>query len=198
MAERNVNAERFLHTSSGMARNDRMRSAGRCTTLLVALCGCLRSSGQAPVPLAAPAVAVERDTYRVERVGDGLQLTIVSTFTNRTADTIVLHPCFERRQAVVLEKWVGGEWILAFEQFCPDIDHSASAPRLAPGESRRDTTLVFASLRPNTIPRFELETVPGLYRMAYWKAHESGGGRARLGALLPKELRVSNAFRVIE
>lgn len=174
-----------------------MRWTGRCRTLFVALCGCVPSSSQAPVPLAAPAVAVERDTYRVRHVGDRFELTIVSTFTNRTADTIVLHPCFERRQAVALEKWVGGEWILAFELFCPDIlDHSA--PRLAPGESRRDTTLVFASLRPNTFPRFELDTVPGLYRMVYWKAHESGGGRARLGALLPKELRVSNAFRVVE
>jgi hypothetical protein len=174
-----------------------MQRARRGGALVLALCGCLPSTGQAPLPLARPAVAVERDTYRVRRVRDGLELTIVATFTNRTADTIVLHPCFERGQAVALEKWVGGEWRLAFDQFCPSI-LDRNAPRLAPGDSKQDTALVFASLRPNTFPRFELETVPGLYRMVYWKAHGPARADGRLGALLPKELRVSNAFRVIE
>jgi hypothetical protein len=167
--------------------------------LVTAPCACLPSTGHAPSPLAAPAVTVDRDTYRVRRVreGQGLELTIVSTFTNRTADTIVLHPCYERRQAVALEKWVGSEWKSAFGQACPDILDRA-APRLAPGESRTDTSLVFASLRPNTAPRFELATVPGLYRMVYWGAHGPARADGRLGALLPKELRVSNPFRVVE
>jgi hypothetical protein len=142
---------------------------------------------------------VEHDTYRVRRVrdGNGLELTIVATFTNRTADTIVLHPCYERRPAVALEKWVGGEWKSAFDQACPDI-LDRSAPRLAPGESRTDTASIFASLRPNTYPRFELGAVPGLYRAVYGKAHRSWRSTHYLGALLPKELRVSNAFRIVE
>ena len=174
--------------------SSRVRSA-----LLTTVCGCVASAGQLPPAVAAPAVAVERDTYRVRRVreGEGLEVTIVATFTNRTADTIVLHPCYERRQAVALEKWVGGEWKSAFGQACPDIrDHSA--PRLAPGESRTDTTLIFASLRPNTYPRFELGAVPGMYRLVYWKAYRSSRTPRYLGALLPIELRVSNAFRVLE
>ena len=174
-----------------------MPRTSRWGALVVALCGCMPSTGQAPPPLAAPAVAVERDTYRVQRVADGLQLTIVATFTNRTADTIVLHPCFPRGQAVVLEKWVAGDWTLAFDQFCLDI-LDRRAPRLAPGDIRQDTMLVSASLRPNTFPRFELETVPGLYRMVYWKAHGPARADGRLAAPLPKDLRVSNAFRVVE
>ncbi len=104
--------------------SSRFRSAALVTTL----CGCVASIGQIPPPLDAPAVAVDRDTYRVRRVrdGQGLELTIVSTFTNRTADTIVLHPCYERRQAVVLEKWMGSEWKSAFGQACPSVlDNSA-------------------------------------------------------------------------
>jgi hypothetical protein len=175
--------------------SSRFRSAALVTTL----CGCVASVGQVPPPLEAPAVAVEHDTYRVRRVRDGdvLELTIVATYTNRTPDTIVLHPCYQRRQAVALEKWVDGEWKSAFDQACPDILDRA-APRLAPGESRTDTSLIFASLRPNTAPRFELATVPGLYRMVYWGAHGPARADGRLGALLPKELRVSNAFRVVE
>jgi hypothetical protein len=165
------------------------------------LCACVPSTGQAPSPLAAPAVAVERDTYRVQRVrgGDGIAVTIVATFTNRTADTIVLQRCHDR-PAVILEKWVGGEWVPAFSQICPDI-LDLNAPRLAPGQSRTDTALAFASVRPNIHPSFELDTVPGLYRVVYWKAHgdwrDWQPNRSR-GALLPKELRVSNAFRVVE
>jgi len=167
--------------------------------VVIALCACVPSAGHAPSPLAAPAVALEHDTYRVRRVRDGdmLELTIVATYTNRTADTIVLHPCYERRQAVTLEKWVNGEWKSAFDQACPDILDRA-APRLAPGESRTDTSLIFASLRPNTAPRFELATVPGRYRMVYWGAHGPARADGRLGPLLPKELRVSNPFRVVE
>lgn len=160
--------------------------------------GCMRPSSQAPLPLAAPAVAVERDTYRAQRVRESVvELTIVTTFTNRTADTIVLHPCYGRRPAVVLEKWVDGAWAPGFDQACPDILDRA-APRLAPGESRNDTAWVFSSLRPNTRPRFGGATVPGLYRVVYWQVHGPWRADGRLGALLPKELRVSNAFRVVE
>ena len=175
------------------------RSRFPSAALVTAVCGCLASSGQLPPRLAAPAVAVEHDTYRVRRVRDGevLELTIVATYTNRTADTIVVHPCYERRQAVALEKWVDGEWKSAFGQACPDI-LDRGAPRLAPGASRTDTSLIFATLRPNTEPRFELATVPGLYRMVYWGVHGPARADGRLGALLPKEQRVSNPFRVVE
>ena len=126
-----------------------------------------------------------------------LELTIAVTFTNRTADTIVLHPCYDRIPAVALEKWVDGEWRAAFDRACPDVRYS-NAPRLEPGESRTDTVRLSATLRPNARPRFELGTVPGLYRVVYGGAHRGWQPNGSLGALLPKELRVSNAFRVIE
>ena len=167
-------------------------------TLLLAAGSCLRSSGPAPSRLAAPLVAVERDTYRVRRTrgGEVLELTIVATFINRTADTIVLHPCYEGRPAVVLYKWVDGEWLSAFGQACPDILYRG-LPGLAPGESKTDTLWLSASLRPNTEPRFELGTVPGLYRVEYWKVWRKWIS-GRPGGLLPKELRISDAFRVVE
>lgn len=119
--------------------------------LVMPLVSCVASTAQLPATLDAPAVAVERDRYRVRRTrnGDMLELTVVATFTNRTADTIVLHPCYERRPAVALEKWVDGEWKSAFGQACPDVLFT-SAPRLAPGESQTDTAWIFAALGPDS------------------------------------------------
>jgi hypothetical protein len=159
--------------------------------------GCVLSGGQAPPAVDRPAVAVERDAYRVLRRRDGLELTIVATFTNRTADTVVLHPCGQRGPAVALEKWDDGAWRSAFDQACPDV-LVRNAPRLAPGESRTDTAGLFASLRPDARPRFRLETVRGHYRIVYWQAHGPWQPDGSLGQLLPKALRVSNAFRVVE
>lgn len=171
----------------------------RLASLATALLGCVASTGQLPPALDRPTVAVERDTYRVARTrnGDILELTVVATFTNRTADTVVLHPCFPGRPAVTLEKWVGGEWRSAFDQACPDIVVT-NAPRLAPGERQTDTAWIFASLRPDSGPRFELGSVPGLYRLVYSGAHRSWRAPGSLGPLLPKDLRVSNPFRIVE
>jgi hypothetical protein len=46
--------------------------------------------------------------------------------------------------------------------------------------------------------QFELGSVPGLYQVVYWGAHRSWRSPRYLGALFPTELRVSNAFRVVE
>ncbi len=167
--------------------------------LVMTLCACVRSTAQRPSPLSGAAVTVESDTYRAQRVrgGDVLELTITATFTNRTADTIVLHPCYDRRPAVALEKWVNGEWRSAVSQACPDI-LERDAPRLGPADSRTDTVVLSASFRSDTEPRFGLGAVPGLYRMVYWRVHRDWEAYDRLGSLLPKELRVSNAFRVID
>jgi hypothetical protein len=122
----------------------------------------------------------------------------VSTFTNLTADTVVLHPCRPGGSvAVVLEKWVAGEWRSALGQACADM-RIWDAPRLAPGESRTDTVSLFGSLRPNEEPRFELDSVPGYYRAVYWKAHGPWRADKSLGELLPKSRRLSNPFRLVE
>jgi hypothetical protein len=186
-----------------MSRRGRKALALLGAMLLLGVGGCPRSGGPTPPSLAAPLVTVERDTYRVRRIrgGDALALTIVATFTNRTADTIVLHPCNDPPPAAGLDKWVDGQWRPAFGQVCIDM-LDLNAPRVAPGQSRTDTLLIGASLRPDTYPRFELATVPGLYRVVYFKAHRNWVsdpmGQRRLGQPLPKELRVSNAFRVVE
>ena len=165
--------------------------------LFVALGGCVLSGGHAPPVIDKPAVAVERNDYRVLRRRDGLELTIVATFTNQTGDTVVLHPCGQRGPAVALEKWDDGAWRSAFDPACPDV-LLRNAPRLSPGESRTDTVWLFAPLRPDARPYFSLATVPGRYRVVYGQAHGLWRADGSLGQLLPKALRVSNAFRIIE
>ena len=40
-----------------------------------------------PAPVEPPLVTTDRDRYRVRRVGNAIELDIVTTFTNRTAAT---------------------------------------------------------------------------------------------------------------
>jgi hypothetical protein len=43
-----------------------------------------------------------------------------------------------------------------------------------------------------------VSAVERMYRVAYWQAHEPWQANGALGPLLRTELRVSNAFRVVE
>ncbi len=69
---------------------------------------------ETPVGNAAPSptstlITTDRQSYRPRRTPEALELDIVTTFTNRTSDTVRLHPCGSSSQpAFSLEKWVGG------------------------------------------------------------------------------------------
>jgi hypothetical protein len=172
--------------------------------LLAAGIACAPPAGQPapaePAQTLSPAqmlVTVDRDTYRVERTADALHLTIVSTFTNRTAATVYLHPCGRSQPAFTLERLVSGEWRPAYSPPCPAL-LMLDPPRVASGASRTDTALVHAALTPNTEPRFLQQPIDGTYRMVYAQAYGSWVPNQGPGELLPLERRISGPFRIVE
>ena len=151
----------------------------------------------APSP-SSPLVTTDRQSYRPRRTADALEIDIVTTFTNRTSDTVRLHPCGPSSQpSFSLEKWVDGAWKPAWGQACPAI-LMLDPPKVAPGASRTDTARVRAMLAPNAMPRFEVDPIGGSYRVVYAQAYRSWRPNEGPGELLPLEQRVSNTFRIEE
>ena len=150
-----------------------------------------------PAPIQQPLVTTDRASYRVRRTGDAIELDIVATFTNRTADAVYLHPCGRSQPSFFLEKWIDGAWKAAYSPPCPAL-LMLDPPRVAPGASRTDTARVRASTAPNRFPRFELDPVGGDYRLVYAQAYASWQASGGPGDLLPLERRVSAPFRIEE
>src|SRR5687768_9858234 len=94
------------------------RQLGRLGTICLLAMACTASreepAGETPVGDAAPSpsspsIATDQESYRPRRTADALELDIVTTFTNRTSDTVRLHPCGNTSQpSFTLEKWVDG------------------------------------------------------------------------------------------
>ena len=161
------------------------------------------SAEDMPVGNAAPSptstfVTTDRQSYRPRRTAEALEIDIVTTFTNRTSDTVRLHPCGPTSQpSFSLDKWVDGAWKPAWGQPCPAI-LMLDPPKVAPGASRTDTARVRAMLAPNSMPRFEVDPIGGSYRVVYQQAYGSWRPNEGPGELLPLEQRVSNTFRIEE
>jgi hypothetical protein len=151
----------------------------------------------APPPATSPLITTDRESYRVRRTADAIELDIVTTFTNHTSDTVRLHPCGQSQPAFALEKWVDGAWRPAYSQACPAI-LMLDPPRVAPHAQRTDTARVRAMLAPNTMPRFEAEPIAGSYRVVYTQTYRSWRPNEGPGELLPLEQRVSATFRLEE
>lgn len=150
-----------------------------------------------PQPVEPPLVTTDRDSYRVRRVGSAIELDIVTTFTNRTAATVYLHPCGRSQPSFLLEQWTDGAWKPAYSPPCPAL-LMLDPPGVAPGASRTDTARVRASTDANTFPRFERGAVSGIYRLVYAQAYGSWHPNEGPGDLLPLERRASAAFRIEE
>lgn len=173
--------------------------------LLAVACTASREdpAGDTPVANAAPSpsspfITTDQRSYRPRRTAEALELDIVTTFTNRTTDTVRLHPCGRSSQpAFSLEKWVDGAWRPAYAQACAAI-LMLDPPKVAPGASRTDTARVRAMLRANAMPRFETDPIAGEYRLVYAQAYGSWHPNEGGGELLPLEQRVSNTFRIDE
>jgi hypothetical protein len=143
-------------------------------------------------------ITTDQQSYRPRRTPEALEIDIVTTFTNRTSDTVRLHPCGSTSQpSFSLEKWVDGVWTPAYSQACPAI-LMLDPPKVAPGASRTDTARVRAMLAANAMPRFEVDPVAGEYRVVYAQAYGSWRPNEGPGELLPLEQRVSNTFRIEE
>ncbi len=171
--------------------------AAACTASREEPAGDTAVGNAAPSP-ASPSITTDRQSYRPRRAADALELDIVTTFTNRTSDTVRLHPCGNSSQpSFSLEKWVDGAWKPAYGQACPAI-LMLDPPKVAPGASRTDTARVRAMLAADAMPRFEADPIAGEYRVVYAQAYGSWRPNEGPGELLPAEQRVSNTFRIEE
>jgi hypothetical protein len=182
-----------------------LRRLGAVCLLASAACTASREDSSAesqandtPPSPASPLITTDRESYRVRRTAEAIEVDIVTTFTNHTSDTVRLHPCGPQSQpAFMLEKWVNGAWTPAYNQACPAI-LMLDPPRVAPHAQRTDTARVRAMLAPNAMPRFEAEPIAGSYRVVYTQAYRSWLPDGGPGELLPLEQRVSNTFRIEE
>jgi hypothetical protein len=155
------------------------------------------SVGHAAPSASSPSITTDHQAYRPRRTADALEFDIVTTFTNRTSDTVRLHPCGSSQPSFSLEKWADGMWKPAYGQVCPAI-LMIDPPKVAPGASRTDTARVRAMLGAGGMPRFEIEPVAGSYRVIYAQAYGSWRPNEGPGELLPLEQRVSNTFQIEE
>lgn len=142
-------------------------------------------------------ITTDRESYRLRRTAEALEVDIITTFTNHTNDTVRLHPCGQSQPSFMLEKWVDGAWRPAYSQACPAI-LMLDPPGVAPHAARTDTARVRAMLASNAMPRFETEPVAGSYRLVYVQAYRTWRPNDGSGELLPLEQRVSNTFRIEE
>jgi hypothetical protein len=142
-------------------------------------------------------IRTDRESYRLRRTAEALEVDIVTTFTNHTNDTVRLHPCGQSQPAFILEKWVNGGWQPAYNQVCPAM-LMLDPPSVPPHGSRTDTARVRAMLAANAAPRFEAEPLAGSYRLVYAQAYRTWRPNEGPGELLPLEQRVSNTFRLEE
>jgi hypothetical protein len=178
---------------------------GLAVVCLLAAAACMPSreesgggaANDAPPPPTSPLITTDRESYRARRTADAIEVDIVTTFTNRTSDTVRLHPCGTSQPSFVLEKWIDGAWRPAYNQACPAI-LMLDPPSVAPSASRTDTARVRAMLAANAMPRFETEPIAGSYRVVYVQAYRSWRPNEGPGELLPLEQRVSNTFRIEE
>jgi hypothetical protein len=152
---------------------------------------------ETPPSPASTLITTDRESYRARRTADAIEIDIVSTFTNHTADTVRLHPCGTSQPSFALEKWTDGAWKPAYSQACPAI-LMLDPPRVAPHAQRTDTVRVRAMLAANAMPKFDVEPIAGSYRVVYVQAYRSWRPNEGPGELLPLEQRVSNTFRIEE
>jgi hypothetical protein len=152
-------------------------------------------AGAPPRPSGTPMLTTDRDRYTVRRTADAMELDIVSTFTNRTADTVYLHPCGTVQPSFLLEKWVNGAWQPAYNPPCPAM-LMVNPPSVAPGASHTDTARVRALTAANSFPRFEVDPAGGYFRLVYAQAYGSWRPSQGSGELLPREQRSSPPFRI--
>ncbi|HKX31059.1 MAG TPA: hypothetical protein VJ302_25440 [Blastocatellia bacterium] len=147
----------------------------------------IRTEGAAQV---APPIRTERETYEVKYTRNSVKLTIKTSYTNRTGDTVYLSKCRVPSEPI-LQKRVRGRWILAYER--PQLLCREKPVRIKPGETYKDRFQMEAFLPGNNnFPKFEVREVPGTYRLV--RSFHRGSDE---GPLLPLRERVSNQFQLV-
>ena len=163
--------------------------------------GCSNSAAPSSPEGAAASEApirTDRAEYVADRAGGGVSLDIPIRYVNPTQGPVWVSTCHSVYPPT-LEKLVGDAWVPAYNEpvlLCLGVPIVIQA-----GASYEYTFRVRASPRgTNTYPQFELESVPGTYRLV-WGVYEGDGTGLAKGEeprLLPLDQRVSNSFRIIE
>lgn len=150
--------------------------------LLALLSSCLLVSGHSShVP-----IRTDQPVYKLPTADSRVPLQIVATYTNDTGRTVWLKRCGHRPPKFEIERYVEGEWIPHDPVTCALV--YVPPVEVAPGEQRVDSL-------PPLLTTVSIGT-PGIYRLVYdlfRNRDEREGGKA---GHLPKEMRISNAFRV--
>jgi hypothetical protein len=180
--------------------------SGACTSSCRQESG-LETRSRSAVPSAGLIIHTERDEYRPVITSDAVTLTIVSTLTNSTPDTLWLHPCVQHPPyplSVGLDHLEGNEWRPVLQSEC-DLMLMLEPLRLLPGLARVDTLRLIGSTHPNTVPAFKPGPLDGIYRLHYFGIYRKwhprnppAGAKDRIGEQLSDSLRVSNVFRISE
>jgi hypothetical protein len=139
-------------------------------------------------------IRTERTEYAVSRSGSSLVTSIGLSLTNGTEGPAYLATC-NGVHPPVLQKRVGDRWVTAYAAV---VALCLGPPEVVePGETFSYTLRVSAAPRgSNSYPQFEVDEVPGTYRLAWavYRTWEPDGGRPGLGELFPREATVSNEF----
>jgi hypothetical protein len=120
--------------------------------------------------------------------------TIGVTYTNPLPRAVAVPAC-HRHYMPVLQKLVAGEWVTAFQW----VELMCITPPLviARGETYAFAFPIQAYPRgSNSHPQFQVESIPGTYRLIWFVAVHDPRADAGLGEPLPFELTVSNTFEL--
>jgi hypothetical protein len=127
---------------------------------------CAHRSGHG-APAEEAALRVDSSQYTVRLVGLMYEATIGFVFTNHTGGIVSESYCRTPTPPILEKRLDDGRWLLAYSQILL-MCQSIPPFRLAPGESYRGT-LYMAAAKPgaNIVPRFEPDSVPGIYRLRW-------------------------------
>jgi hypothetical protein len=134
------------------------------------------------------------DTYEAVRTVDAVTVTIPYTYTNATGETVYINRCQEP-DPPSLQKQQEGVWRTVYAP--PRLLCLGPPVVIDAGGDHEGQLEVRAALDPNSQPQWEVERVPGTYRLVldiFGNLEPGGNGTNPLDL----EQRVSNTFEITE
>jgi hypothetical protein len=163
---------------------------------VVSLASCTLDSLNASRPSLAPdetALRTSAAQYVVATEPTVYTADIPLTYSNPLGRALAVPACRWPFNPV-LEKLVDGEWVRAFQW--PELACIGPPLVIPRGAAHSFVFALRASRLPNTMPVFEVAEIPGTYRFVWWVSVHDPAADTGVGAPLPLELRVSNAFEL--
>lgn len=179
----------------GVAHISRTWLNGLLAAMAAGLAGCASALAADGSPVAV--LRTHQAEYVVTRTSDAYSAEIGFTYVNRGDRPLYIPKCRVPRKPI-LEKLEGDRWIYAVGYFMQDC--LGPSFRIDPRETWTDTLRIYAGTPDSrVIPKFNVEEVPGTYRLVLqtvWDRAEGPFLRGGEEDLLPLALRVSNPFRI--